>query len=130
MRAAVPEALSVGLPGGDPAACLARLRHHWALDTWRSTPSTSEDTLRTQMYRERAARKVFRKELRHLRLSAFLTELNLRVELRAPAPGDEMARVAQVTARTNQASAARPHRSPPPPRPHPSPHPALTRRTA
>ena len=35
MRAAVPEALSVGLPGGDPAACLARLRHHWALDTWR-----------------------------------------------------------------------------------------------
>ena len=94
MRAAVPEALSVGLPGGDPAACLARLRHHWALDTWRrlglgvgfglglklgselglanpnptpntwrSTPSTSEDTLRTQMYRERAARKVFRKEL-------------------------------------------------------------------
>ena len=50
MRAAVPEALSIGLPGGDPAACLARLRHHWALDTWRSSPSTSEDTLRTQMY--------------------------------------------------------------------------------
>ena len=43
MRAAVPEALSVGLPGGDPAACLARLRHHWALDTWRllSNPSPS-----------------------------------------------------------------------------------------
>jgi hypothetical protein len=38
MRAAVPEALSIGLPGGDPAACLARLRHHWALDTWRSSP--------------------------------------------------------------------------------------------
>ena len=63
MRAAVPEALSVGLPGGDPAACLARLRHHWALDTWRSTPTTAEDTLRTQMYRERAARKVLMKEL-------------------------------------------------------------------
>ena len=30
---------------------------------WRSTPSTSEDTLRTQMYRERAARKVLMKEL-------------------------------------------------------------------
>ena len=50
MRAAVPEALGIGVPGGDPAACLARLRHHWALDTWRSSPSTSEDTLRTQMY--------------------------------------------------------------------------------
>eukprot|EP00964_Phaeocystis_antarctica_P097955 scaffold64034_cov41-Phaeocystis_antarctica.AAC.1 len=153
MRAAVPEALSVGLPGGDPAACLARLRHHWALDTWRRlglgvgfglglklgselglanpNPTPNHGAARPRPPRTRYAPRCTgsapraRKELRHLRLSAFLTELSLRVELRAPAPGDEMARVAQVTARTNQVSAALPGPLAPPVTP-----PTLTRRTA
>ena len=47
---------------------------------------TSEDTLRTQLYREKAARKAARRESRHLPLSAFLKQLRLRVDVRARRP--------------------------------------------
>lgn len=99
---ALPDVLCVGIPGGRPAEMESFVRRHWALDVWRSERGTAEDNLRTQTYRENAQRKVAQKAARHLPLSAFLRELQLRVEVRAPMAGGEMARVAQLTCRTNQ----------------------------
>ena len=67
--------------------------------------STNEDALRTQLYRQKAQRKVARREARHLPLSVFLRQLGLRVEIRSPISGAELARVAQLTTRTNQMNA-------------------------
>jgi predicted enzyme involved in methoxymalonyl-ACP biosynthesis len=80
-----------------------KLRHHWVLDPWYSG-MTAEDHMRTQLYKDKAARKAARREsaARNLKLSEFLRELGLRVEVRAPAEGAEFARVAQLTMRTNQ----------------------------
>ena len=80
-----------------------KLRHHWVLDPWYSG-LTAEDHMRTQLYKDKAARKAARREsaARNLKLSEFLKELGLRVEVRAPAEGVELVRVAQLTMRTNQ----------------------------
>jgi hypothetical protein len=67
--------------------------------------STNEDALRTQLYRQKAQRKVARREARHLPLSVFLRQLGLRVEIRSPISGAELARVAQLTTKTNQMNA-------------------------
>ena len=64
----------IASPAACPMECPCRAgglcRHHWALDTWRSVPTTAEDTLRTQMYRQKEARRLARRELRALPLSA------------------------------------------------------------
>ena len=100
VQAALPDVLCIRIPGSaDELHALCK--HHWALDAWAAV-TTAEDTLRTQLYREKAARKAARREMRHLPLSAFLRELGLRVEVRRPADVSELARVAQLTMRTNQ----------------------------
>lgn len=100
VRCAVPQALVVQVPGGDPEAFGRLVRHHWALDVWPgASVATAEDAVRTQMYRDHAARKAARAESPSF--EAFLASLEVRIEMRPPS-GPEVARVSQLSVRTNQ----------------------------
>ena len=105
MRESLPDVLCIGLPGGRPDKMRYVIHHHWALDVWRSSPSTAEDNLRTQTYQQNEQRRAARRAARHLSLSAFLKELQMHVDIREPLAGDELERVAQLTCRTNQMNA-------------------------
>ena len=90
MRESLPDVLCIGLPGGRPDKMRYVIHHHWALDVWRSSPSTAEDNLRTQTYQQNEQRRAARRAARHLSLSAFLKELQMHVDIREPLAGDEL----------------------------------------
>ncbi len=95
VRAALPEVLTVELPE-DPSRIEPLLNHLWPLDHLRVT---SEDRVRTEMYKQDVQRRHL--ESQSVSLAAFLTRLDLRVEIAPPSPA-QLARVAQLTQRTNQ----------------------------
>lgn len=94
MRESCPKVLTVAVPTGDEA--LARFADHlWLFDQPRVT---REDRKRVQMYREGTLRNELK---RSTSFADFIASLNLRIDLGIPAPAD-IARVAQLTQRTNQ----------------------------
>jgi amino acid adenylation domain-containing protein/FkbH-like protein len=99
VRAGCPEAAVLELPA-DEAAIPRMVRHFWAFDRLRTT---AEDRERTALYRQMRDRE------RHRRAAPsfadFLAGLELAIEVVPMAP-DELARVAQLTARTNQFNAS------------------------
>ena len=97
-QAGAPEALALPLPA-DPADIPEFLRHVWAFDRARVT---AEDRERARLYEQRAERA--RSERAAGSLEAFLAGLKLVVSI-APMRPDQVARVAQLTRRTNQMNA-------------------------
>jgi len=97
VRRLCPEVLTLQLPG-EESALDAFLEHVWAFDR---TASTEEDRRRTRMVQENAQRRQFRAEATSLK--DFIDGLGLRVDI-APAADAELARIAQLIARTNQFS--------------------------
>ena len=95
----VPEVLALPLPAraGDIPEFL---RHVWAFDR---TRITEEDRLRPELYAQRAARA--RAERTAPSLEGFLASLELEVAI-APLESGQVARVAQLTQRTNQMNAS------------------------
>jgi FkbH-like protein len=95
VRASHPEVLTVDLPE-DGARIPALLRHLWPLDHLRVT---EEDRSRSRMYKQDLQRRVF--ERQSVSLGSFLEGLRLEVRIVA-ATDDQIARVSQLTQRTNQ----------------------------
>ena len=95
MRLECPEVLTLELPR-EPESFAAFLDHVWAFDRARVT---EEDRDRTRMYQEAGERRRFRSQA--LSLKDFIDGLGLRVEIAAAAEGD-LARISQLTLRTNQ----------------------------
>jgi len=90
-----PEVLTLQLPA-EPAEIPHFLEHVWAFDHLKTT---SEDSQRTALYARRAER--HRLEKQAVSLEAFLEVLELKIDI-APARQPQMARVSQLTQRTNQ----------------------------
>jgi FkbH-like protein/FkbM family methyltransferase len=101
-----PGTLVLQLPR-DPEALPAFLDHVWAFDRAAATP---EDRGRTRMYREDAQRRSFCE--RSASLGEFIRGLGLQVVLR-DAADDDLARVSQLTFRTNQFNSTGARRSEP-----------------
>lgn len=95
VEASCPEVLVLQLPA-DQAEIPVFLRHVWALD---ANPSTDEDRKRAQLYRENQHRNALRERV--ATVDDFLAGLQLSVDIAPPQP-EELARVAQLTQRTNQ----------------------------
>jgi FkbH-like protein len=93
VRAALPQVVTLQLPEAEIAQFLARL---WVFD---KVAVTAEDTRRTEMYRENAARQSL--EASATDIGDFIASLGLVVDI-APPIEDEWPRVAQLTQRTNQ----------------------------
>ncbi|MEO1291379.1 MAG: HAD-IIIC family phosphatase [Pseudomonadota bacterium] len=98
MRAAVPGAATVRVPGQDRIAAFAD--HLWLLDT---PALTDEDRKRVARYRDGAARNSLKAETASL--AEFLEKLGLVVEVRTATPSD-IERIAQLTQRTTQFNAS------------------------
>jgi FkbH-like protein len=94
-QAGAPEALALPLPA-DPEAIPEFLRHVWAFDRARVT---GEDRQRAELYRQRAER--HRAEQSAGNLEEFLASLELEIRIEPMRP-EQVARVAQLTQRTNQ----------------------------
>jgi FkbH-like protein len=93
-----PEVLTLQLP--QESSNLTRfLQHAWAFDHLKVT---EEDRKRTTLYKQNIARQRF--EARSLSLEEFLAGLELKVDISETTP-DQVARVAQLTQRTNQFNA-------------------------
>jgi FkbH-like protein/FkbM family methyltransferase len=105
MRASCPEALTLQLPR-EPEWFAAFLEHIWAFDRARVT---AEDRERTRMYRQGAERRRYRSET--LSLREFVDGLQLRIEIAAAGEAD-LARLSQLTLRTNQFNFTTRRRSP------------------
>lgn len=95
VRINCPDVLTLQLPR-ESTAIPSFLNGIWA---WGGASSTREDQRRTEMYRQNIQREEFRE--RTISLKDFLDGLQLRIELSAPTE-DQLARVAQLTLRTNQ----------------------------
>ncbi len=95
VRAALPQIATIGLPE-DPDALAQALEHLWAVD---QLAATEEDRERTALYRQNVERERFRRE--SLTLDTFFADLGLEVWIAPLLPAD-IARVAQLTWRTNQ----------------------------
>jgi FkbH-like protein len=93
VRAALPQVVTLQLPESEIAQFLARL---WVFD---KVSVTAEDTRRTAMYRENAARQSL--EASATDIGDFIASLGLVVDIAPPAE-NEWPRVAQLTQRTNQ----------------------------
>src|SRR5262249_3384241 len=94
-QAGAPEVLALALPS-EAAEIPAFLNHVWAFDRPRIT---AEDRRRSDLYSQRAARA--RAEHSAANLEEFLASLELEVRIAPTEPG-QLARVAQLTSRTNQ----------------------------
>jgi FkbH-like protein len=94
-QAGAPEVLALPLPA-DPAGIPAFLQHVWAFDRARVT---DEDRRRAELYRQRAERQ--RAEQSAGNLEEFLAGLQLEIAITPMQPA-QLARVAQLTQRTNQ----------------------------
>jgi len=107
-----PEGVQTLLLPRDPDRYAAALAGWWPLDppppqaSSASASVTAEDATRTAMYRAEALRRAERQ--RAASGTAFLASLSLRIDVEvlgrpgAPGEGDAIARVAQLTERTNQ----------------------------
>jgi FkbH-like protein len=95
VRQNCPEVLTLQFPS-DPADIAAFQRHLWALDR---LEVTAEDQQRTALYRRDLERQQARQTAPSL--VAFIASLELQVRIAAP-QDDQLARVAQLTQRTNQ----------------------------
>jgi FkbH-like protein len=95
VEANCPEVLTLQLPE-KAEEIPSFLRNVWAFDHWKIT---DEDRKRSAMYRENLGREQLRKNTGGL--EEFLASLNLQIDIHAMQP-DELARVAQLTERTNQ----------------------------
>jgi FkbH-like protein len=95
VRSRCPDVLALQLPP-DPASFPAFLDHVWAFDR---RSATDEDRNRTRLYRENTERLRLRES--SLSLQDFISGLDLRVEI-SEAADDHVARVSQLTLRTNQ----------------------------
>jgi FkbH-like protein len=103
VRAACPEVLVLELPA-DEAAIPPLLQHFWAFDRLRTT---AEDHKRTALYRQEVERDRHRRSASSF--AEFLAGLELAVDISplasgqlAPRASGQLARVAQLTQRTNQ----------------------------
>jgi FkbH-like protein len=103
-QAGAPEVLALPLPA-EPTAIPEFLRHIWAFDRARVT---EEDRRRADSYAERAERAQAERSAGNL--EAFLASLGLEVTI-APMEPAQVARVAQLTVRTNQMNATLVRRS-------------------
>jgi FkbH-like protein len=95
VEAATPEVLSIELPK-DAGKIPDLLRHIWAFD---HLTTTEEDLKRSAMYGHRLERRRLQKKVGTL--AEFLAQLDLRIDI-APAQPEHLARVSQLTQRTNQ----------------------------
>ncbi len=95
VRANCPGALVLELPA-DAAKIPDALRHMWAFDHW---TVTQEDQQRTELYRQELEREQSRSATGDL--AQFLRSLDLKIDIRPMQP-DDVARVSQLTQRTNQ----------------------------
>jgi FkbH-like protein len=95
MRAAHPDVVCLELPH-NPSRIPHFLEHVWAFDR---VQVTEEDRLRHELYRTEAARGRLERESESL--EKFLEELQLEVRIQAMSDA-QVARVAQLTQRTNQ----------------------------
>jgi FkbH-like protein len=94
-QAGAPEVLALPLPA-DPEQIPEFLKHVWAFDRARVT---EEDRRRAELYQQRAER--VRAERAAANLEEFLASLQLEISI-APMQPSQIARVAQLTQRTNQ----------------------------
>ena len=92
---ACPEVFTVRVPT-DASTLPGVLAHLWALDVWRAT---EEDGRRTEMYQAESQRE--QERLTAGSLDTFLSSLELKVAL-TRVGSSQLARVAQLTQRTNQ----------------------------
>ncbi len=95
VQAGRPEVLALCLPE-DQREIVPFLRHVWAFDHLKLT---EEDRKRTELYTQQMERA--RLEQQASSLAEFIESLNLEVRI-APMTPDELARVSQLTLRTNQ----------------------------
>jgi FkbH-like protein/thioester reductase-like protein len=95
---ALPDVAVIHLPA-DPAHIAGLMRHHWLFD---SQAVTDEDRRRTEMYRQNAGRRTLQSTATSF--EDFLARLDLVVDIADVEDGD-IARVAQLTQRTNQFNA-------------------------
>ncbi|UCH49735.1 MAG: SDR family NAD(P)-dependent oxidoreductase [Betaproteobacteria bacterium] len=95
VAAACPQVLTLQIPAG--LSELQRLLDHtWVFDHF---TQTEEDAKRTELYQADRQRREVEKQSDDFR--AFLASLNLEIEIQ-PAAGGDLARVAQLSQRTNQ----------------------------
>jgi FkbH-like protein len=104
VEATAPEVLALPLPS-EPGDIPEFLKHVWAFDRARIT---EEDRERARMYQQNAERA--RAERSAVNLEEFLAGLKLEVSI-APMQPSQVARVAQLTRRTNQMNATLVRRS-------------------
>jgi amino acid adenylation domain-containing protein/FkbH-like protein len=95
VEAQCPEVLTLLLPQ-NAEEIPGFLRSVWAFDHWKIT---SEDARRTEMYRQNAEREQIRKQASTL--DDFLAGLELKLDIH-PMQESDLARVSQLTERTNQ----------------------------
>lgn len=94
VKAALPQVVTLELPVDSKVADF--LAHLWVFDR---ISVTVEDTLRTRMYRENAARQAL--ESSTTDIADFIASLGIVIDI-APPADEEWPRVAQLTQRTNQ----------------------------
>jgi len=95
VRANCPEVLTLQLPQ-DSDRIPQFLQHIWAFD---QLQVTQEDQQRTRLYQQNVQRQRWQEESFSFR--DFITQLNLEIEI-SPLESEQLARVAQLTQRTNQ----------------------------
>ncbi len=95
VEANCPEVLTLQLPE-DPEQIPAFLQHCWVFD---HTNVTTEDRKRGEMYRENLQREQLRSKSSGL--ADFIASLQLQIDI-TPMTDDQLARVSQLTHRTNQ----------------------------
>jgi FkbH-like protein len=94
MRAELPQVVTLQLPPDDEIESF--LAHLWTFD---KVTVTNEDSRRTSLYREDAARQKLEESTTDI--AEFLTSLDLAIDI-APPDESERGRLAQLTQRTNQ----------------------------
>jgi FkbH-like protein len=94
VEAGCPEVLTLLLP--EPERIPHFLKHVWAFDTLKVT---EEDRQRSELYRQNVQREVFQGTA--MSFQGFLEGLGLEIEI-SPMRPEHLARVAQLTQRTNQ----------------------------
>src|SRR6185503_20000636 len=95
VEANCPEVLCLQLPE-DPALIPQFLKHLWVFDHLKLT---AEDKKRAVLYHQNHQREQF--QAQSLNLADFMAGLNLRLQIEEVKP-DQLARIAQLTQRTNQ----------------------------
>ncbi len=104
VQANCPQVLSLQLPS-DPAEIPEFLKHVWAFD---HLNVTEEDKKRSQFYQQNMQREQFRSQ--NSSLEDFLAGLDLKIKLSTAQP-EQLARLAQLSQRTNQFNATTIRRS-------------------